>query len=412
MGGTSEKVAPGTGGFSDRQIDTLRSLFSSLFSKGRIVSSGFRTCFGSERLPELPQRLEAYFAPVTESKEPVQEFVALLGLLLHGRRGDLSQGLSKRSMDVLGLAEEQPGSGLALAEALIKAWGLECPSSFPHFAERNWPETVRILARDLPALESALIALIRAQVEQRPLPSPLIPVSEGSVGEVALPLLFMSALDLAFAPGCELLYSTEDHGFSLQKIVQAALWYQGGLVLFIKTSSGCVLGAVLGEGIADKAEFYGTSSTYLFSFSPVFRTFRSTSSSAEANFVYCNTKILKSVKYPAGLGFGGNPQDGFRLWLGLDLEQSYVTSACQTFEPGVLLPTEEIRKDLRIAVIECWGFGGASARERKAKADLSERVRLENMRKVDKTAFVDGDFNKGFLLSNTFRHRGQMRDED
>lgn len=411
MGGASDKVAQGTGGFSDRQIETLCSLYRNLFVKGKAVSSGFKTCFGSERLSELPQRLETYFAHVTTSREPVQEFVALLGLLLHGRRGDISQSLSKRSSEVLGLAESQPGSGAALVEALLKAWGLERPPGFPDFAERNWSETVQVLARDLPALESALIELIRAQVEHRPVPAPLVPVSEGSVGRIALPLLLMSGLDLAFAPGCELLYSTEDHGFSLQKLVQSGLWYEGGLVLFIKASSGAVLGAVLGEGLKDKGEFYGTSSTYLFSFSPAFRTFRSTSSSAEANFVYCNTKILKSVKYPAGLGFGGNPQDGFRLWLGLDLEQSYVTSACQTFESGVLLPTEETRKDLRIAVIECWGFGGPTARERKSKADQSERVRLENMRKVDKTAFVDGDFNKGFLLSNTFRHRDQMRDE-
>jgi hypothetical protein len=411
MGGTSDKVAPGTGGFSDRQIEAMRVTYHSLFVKGKILPSGFQACFNSERLPELPQRLEAYFIPVTQSKEPVQEFVALLGLLLHGRRGDLVQSLSKRSSEALGLAESQPGSGLALVEALLKAWGQEQPLGLPDFTQLSWAETTQVLARDLPALESALVALIRTQVEQRPLLAPLASFSEGSVGRTALPVLLMSALDLAFAPGCELLYSTEDHGFSLQKLVHSALSYEGGVVLFIKTSTGAVLGTVLGEGLKDKAEFYGTSSTYLFTFAPAFRTFRSTPSSADANFVYCNTKILKSVKYPAGLGFGGNPQDGFRLWLGLDLEQSYVSSACQTFEPGALLPMEETRKDLRIALIECWGFGGASARQHKEKADMAERIRLENMRKVDKTAFVDGDFNKGFLLSNTFRHRGQMREE-
>ena len=410
MGGTSDKVAAGTGGFSERQIESLRALYASLFVKGKAVASGFAVCFGSERLPELPRLLESYFSSVTSQSEPVQEFVAQLGLLLHGRKGDVSQSLSKRTSEALGLRETLPGSGQALVQALLRAWG-ESPACMPDFSQLSWAETARVLGRDLPALESALVTLVRHLVDKRPLPVPLRPDTHDSLGRSALPLLLMSGLDLAFAPGCELLYNTEDHGFSLQKLVQSALAYEGAMTLLIKSGSGHILGAVLGEGLRDKAEFYGTSSTYLFTFVPAFRTFRSTSSSAEANFVYCNTKILKSTKYPAGLGFGGNTQDSFRLWLGLDLDQSYITSSCQTYEPGALLPMEGLQQQLPIAVIELWGFGGASARERKDKADLAERIRLENLRKVDKAAFFDGDFNKEVLLSNTFRHREQLRED-
>ena len=412
MGGSSSKVDASGTGFSEQQVGALLALYSQLIVDGKTHQGGFDSLFGNTSLPEFPQLMKAYCdAHIVRSENPRQEFVSHMALLINGRTRDVILGLGTRTAALLLLKETDPEAGIAMVSTLLRALGGVNNASFPDFSGLPWSQVLHVLSRDLPVLETCLISLLKASIECRS-PLSLVPIPvPGTLGVGVLPLLQLSAMDLAYAPGCDLLYSTADNGFSLNKLVQSALWYEGVLTLIIKSSSGAILGAIIGEGIKEKAEFYGTSSTYLYTLCPSFRTFRSSASSSEANFVYCNTKILRSTKYPAGLGFGGNTTEGFRLWLDLDLDRSYVTTSCFTFEEGEILPTESgVREPLRIAVIEMWGFGGRTARESKEKADFSERTRLENMRKVDKAAFLD-DFSKSYLLSNTFGHREQLRED-
>lgn len=65
-------------------------------------------------------------------------------------------------------------------------------------------------------------------------------------------------------------------------------------------------------------------------------------------------------------------------------------------------------KKISVSRIEVFGLGGAEALE----AQDEHRKMLQKLRdkkkQVDKKAFLDSDFDKEFLLGNTYSHKQQM----
>ena len=124
----------------------------------------------------------------------------------------------------------------------------------------------------------------------------------------------------------------------------------------------------------------------------------------QGQYIYLNSKISKSAKFPKGLGFGGDKSSA-RLWLDFDLDRgSYVSDSCGTFETGKLVETAGHEVAITIVNIEIWGCGGEKALQAQQKIKKSDEIRATNARKVDRTELANNAFNREHLLGGTFKN--------
>jgi hypothetical protein len=143
---------------------------------------------------------------------------------------------------------------------------------------------------------------------------------------------------------------------------------------------------------------------------------------SNGNFQWLNTK---SYGLPHGLGVGGT-LEGFRLFITDSFEQCMAAESCLTFETGKLISTgatasvEQIpgmpgRVRFEIDTLEVWACGGEEVISKGMDYMKKDReIREENIqkaRKVDKAQFFNNSFDREFLLSNTFAHKQQQRDD-
>ncbi len=79
-------------------------------------------------------------------------------------------------------------------------------------------------------------------------------------------------------------------------------------------------------------------------------------------------------------------------------------------------PPDSSNTLFELDMIEVWGTGGQASvakgllAQKKTREIVDESIR--RARQVDKAALFDNDFNKEFLLSNTFQHKAQQSDRD
>lgn len=62
--------------------------------------------------------------------------------------------------------------------------------------------------------------------------------------------------------------------------------------------------------------------------------------------------------------------------------------------------------------MEIWGLGGKENLAYQEHYRALEKSRKEKDRKVDKQAFLDSDFDKEFLLGNTFAHAKEKEERN
>lgn len=116
---------------------------------------------------------------------------------------------------------------------------------------------------------------------------------------------------------------------------------------------------------------------------------------------------VRSQFLPIGVGFGGEIQEGFRLWIDQNLEEGYSLSCDNTFGLGCLMRMDtdeggqDFRRSFSIAEIEVWGFGKKEDLEiQRRLRDRNEEVRSER-RQVDKTRLMENEFDREILLGGS-----------
>jgi hypothetical protein len=187
-------------------------------------------------------------------------------------------------------------------------------------------------------------------------------------------------------------------------MAQAISGYMGSMILVIKLDNERIIGAHIGEDIRDNASISGSMDTFLFSLVGGFKTFKPEYGNMQGKYVYLNSKISKSAKFPKGLGFGGGKEDA-RIWLDFDLDRgSYVSDSCGTYENGKLVETSGHEVPITIILIEIWGCGGEKALQTQQKIKKSDEIRATNARKVDRSELANNAFNREHLLGDTFKN--------
>ncbi|KAJ8679781.1 hypothetical protein QAD02_015568, partial [Eretmocerus hayati] len=136
-----------------------------------------------------------------------------------------------------------------------------------------------------------------------------------------------------------LVFSTSQHGFSLNSMYRKMSKIESPILLVIEDTEGNVFGALTSVSLRVSDHFYGTGESLLFRFTPRFQVF---------NWTGENVYFIKGNNESLAIGAG----DGkFGLWLDGDLYQGR-TQSCSTYGNEPLAPHE----DFVVKTLECYAF--------------------------------------------------------
>ncbi|XP_015113719.1 oxidation resistance protein 1 isoform X5 [Diachasma alloeum] len=136
-----------------------------------------------------------------------------------------------------------------------------------------------------------------------------------------------------------LVFSTSQHGFSLNSMYRKMAKVESPILLVIEDTEGNVFGALTSCSLHVSDHFYGTGESLLFRFTPRFQAF---------NWTGDNVYFIKGNNESLAIGAG----DGkFGLWLDGDLYQGR-TQSCSTYGNEPLAPHE----DFVVKTLECFAF--------------------------------------------------------
>ncbi|XP_036229232.2 TLD domain-containing protein 2 isoform X12 [Bactrocera oleae] len=136
-----------------------------------------------------------------------------------------------------------------------------------------------------------------------------------------------------------LIFSTSQHGFSLNSLYRKMQKLESPILIVIQDTENNVFGALTSCSLHVSDHFYGTGESLLYKFNPSFKVFHWTGE---------NLYFIKGNMESLSIGAG----DGrFGLWLDGDLNQGR-SQSCSTYGNEPLAPQE----DFVIKTLECWAF--------------------------------------------------------
>ncbi|ENN76261.1 hypothetical protein YQE_07226, partial [Dendroctonus ponderosae] len=136
-----------------------------------------------------------------------------------------------------------------------------------------------------------------------------------------------------------LVFSTSQHGFSLNSMYRKMFKLESPILLVIEDTDNNVFGALTSCALHVSDHFYGTGESLLFRFTPHFQVY---------NWTGENLYFIKGNNESLSIGAG----DGkFGLWLDGDLYLGR-TETCKTYGNDPLTP----KVDFVVKTLECWAF--------------------------------------------------------
>ncbi|CRK99248.1 CLUMA_CG012679, isoform B [Clunio marinus] len=136
-----------------------------------------------------------------------------------------------------------------------------------------------------------------------------------------------------------LVFSTSQHGFSLNSLYRKMHKLESPILIVIEDTQKNVFGALTSCSLHVSDHFYGTGESLLYKFNPSFKVFHWSGE---------NLYFIKGNPESLAIGAG----DGkFGLWLDGDLNQGR-SQHCSTYSNEPLAPEE----DFVIKTLECWAF--------------------------------------------------------
>ncbi|XP_055853144.1 TLD domain-containing protein 2 isoform X18 [Episyrphus balteatus] len=136
-----------------------------------------------------------------------------------------------------------------------------------------------------------------------------------------------------------LVFSTSQHGFSLNSLYRKMQRLESPVLIVIQDTDHNVFGALTSCSLHVSDHFYGTGESLLYKFNPSYKVFHWTGE---------NLYFIKGNVDCLSIGAG----DGrFGLWLDGDLNQGR-SQSCSTYGNEPLSPQE----DFVVKTLECWAF--------------------------------------------------------
>lgn len=136
-----------------------------------------------------------------------------------------------------------------------------------------------------------------------------------------------------------LIFSTSQHGFSLNSMYRKMYKLESPILMVIEDTDNNIFGALTSCALQVSEHFYGTGESSLFTFTPDFKVY---------NWTGENLYFIKGNNESLSIGAG----DGkFGLWLDGDLYLGR-SESCKTYGNDPLTP----KRDFVVKTLECWAF--------------------------------------------------------
>lgn len=209
------------------------------------------------------------------------------------------------------------------------------------------------------------------------------------------------------------LFASFEQGISFDQLCVSIGGYSGPTLIVIRDTNNCEFGAFTRTGWRESNQYYGgNDEAVLFSLRPTFRVFRKQDSANAGNVQFLCMRSKNNI-IPRGIGFGGDVLNtrSCRLWIDGEMENCIAGRDDLAFATGPLRGTSTMKEKFVPAVIEMWGLGGDSASAALKKEKEGKEQLIMDRRKVDKKQLLN-QFDKEYLLTETFKHEGEKQTAD
>lgn len=206
------------------------------------------------------------------------------------------------------------------------------------------------------------------------------------------------------------LYDCKIQGYNLSNLIYSFIGFTGPISIMVQhydedQDKVIILGMFINSNFKECYEkFCGDDMSYIFTLDPKMTTYRCVGD--KDKILYICSKSQKFSKSQPGIGMGCRG-DQIRFWLDSNelFSKSVFCKYDNTFEEGS--PFKEPIEKLNIGNIEVFGYGDEDALESLMKKQERDRAYCDKMKKVDKSAFVNNEFDKEMFFSKGFAHREQ-----
>ena len=207
------------------------------------------------------------------------------------------------------------------------------------------------------------------------------------------------------------LYDCKIQGYNLSDLIYSFLGFTGPIAIFTqhydeKKEKNIILGMFINSNFKECYEkFCGDDMSCIFTIEPKMNFYKCVGDKDKICFI--SSKNQKFSKTRPGIGLGWRAGD-IRFWLDANelFSKSYFSKYDNVFEEGS--PFEEMKEKLNIGNIEVFGFGNEDDLESLMKKQERDKNVCDKMKKVDKSAFANNDFDKEMFFGKTFQHRGDI----
>jgi len=210
------------------------------------------------------------------------------------------------------------------------------------------------------------------------------------------------------------LYDCKINGYNLSNLVYSFLGFTGPIIILVqhhdKTSDDFItFGMFINSNFKECfSNFCGDDLSHILIVGDKMDILKTVGDDHE-HYCYISSKNQKFQKMQPGIGMGYS-HGQFRFWLDANelFSKSYFGKYDDVYEEGS--PFEEMEEKLEICNLEVFGFGDDDTLKDLIKKQERDQVIIDKMKKVDKSAFANNEFDREMFLTKSFSHR-QVVDE-
>ena len=210
------------------------------------------------------------------------------------------------------------------------------------------------------------------------------------------------------------LYDCKTNGFNLSNLVYSFLGFTGPIIILVQhhdknLDNFITFGMFINKNFKECfSNFCGDDLSHILILGDKMEILKTVGDDHE-HYCYISSKNQKFQKMKPGIGMGYSSNQ-IRFWLDANelFSKSYFGKYDDVYEEGS--PFEEMEEKLEICNLEVYGFGDDDTLKDLMKKQERDQVIIDKMKKVDKSAFANNEFDREMFLSKTFSHR-QVVDE-
>ena len=220
----------------------------------------------------------------------------------------------------------------------------------------------------------------------------------------------LSNTNISNKPYAFKLYDCKTQGYNLSDLIYSFIGFTGPIIILLthynEEGDNIILGMYLNNDFKECFEkFCGDDLSMIFTIEPKMTFYKCIGDKDYILFISSKNQKFSKTKPGIGMGF---KRGEIRFWLDSNelFSQSYFNQYDDVFEEGT--PFKEMKEKLNIGNIEVFGFGNEDDLQTLERKQQRDKQLCDKMKKVDKFAFANSDFDKEMFFSKGYAHRAQM----